>query len=139
MAETAEDPTSDVHEIANLRRPLHKLDVFELQKIERLKKLQPKGITASFLNSMVVPRHIVFIDEQKNMIKLAQLVDRKLIDPAEIREHVRNIVINVNFYKAKYDFEIGKKIKPNSEILNAANVKLFNKNCILEILQLCSF
>jgi hypothetical protein len=51
----------------------------------------------------------------------------------------KNVALNVNFYIAKYDFEIGNKIRPNNERRNADIIQLFNTNCIMEILQICSY
>lgn len=51
----------------------------------------------------------------------------------------KNVVLNVNYFVAKYDFEIGNKIKPNNERRVDTTIKLFNTNCILEILQICSW
>lgn len=58
---------------------------------------------------------------------------------AEIQAMMKNIVLNVNYFVAKYDYEIGNKIKPNNERRVEATIKLFNTNCILEILQICSW
>jgi hypothetical protein len=39
------------------------------EKMLRLKNTQ-KGVTDEFLNDKLVPRYIVFIDEEKNVMKL---------------------------------------------------------------------
>jgi predicted Ser/Thr protein kinase len=57
----------------------------------------------------------VFIDEEKNVLKLSSTVDRELIPKADMQVMSKNIVININYYIAKYDFDIGNKIRPNNE------------------------
>ena len=51
----------------------------------------------------------------------------------------KNVLINVNYYIAKYDYEIGNKIKPNSEPRDLQAILMFKRNCILEILSICSY
>jgi predicted Ser/Thr protein kinase len=57
----------------------------------------------------------VFIDEEKNVLKLSSTVDRELIPKADMQVMSKNVVININYYIAKYDFDIGNKIRPNNE------------------------
>ena len=57
----------------------------------------------------------MFIDEEKNALKLTSTVDRELIPKAEMQVMSKNVVININYYIAKYDFDIGNKIRPNNE------------------------
>jgi predicted Ser/Thr protein kinase len=57
----------------------------------------------------------VFIDEEKNVIKLSSTVDRELIPKADMQVMSKNVVININYYIAKYDFDIGNKIRPNND------------------------
>ena len=57
----------------------------------------------------------MFIDEEKNVLKLSSTVDRELIPKADMQVMSKNIVININYYIAKYDFDIGNKIRTNNE------------------------
>jgi predicted Ser/Thr protein kinase len=57
----------------------------------------------------------VFIDEEKNVLKLSSTVDRELIPKADMQVMSKNVVININYYIAKYDFDIGNKIRPNND------------------------
>lgn len=57
----------------------------------------------------------MFIDEEKNVLKLSSTVDRELIPKADMQVMSKNVVININYYIAKYDFDIGNKIRPNNE------------------------
>lgn len=69
MRKKALDPLSDIHEIGLLWKPLHSMDERFKEKMYRLKNTQ-KGVTDEFLNEKLVPRYIVFIDEEKNVMKL---------------------------------------------------------------------
>ncbi len=57
----------------------------------------------------------MFIDEEKNVLKLSSTVDRELIPKADMQVMSKNVVININYYIAKYDFDIGNKIRPNND------------------------
>jgi hypothetical protein len=52
---------------------------------------------------------------------------------------IKNVVININYFIAKYDFDVGNKLKPMASIRNFATIKMFSHNSIMELLQLCSF
>lgn len=52
----------------------------------------------------------------------------------ELKEMAKNVVINVNYYIAKYDFEIGNKIKPNVGERDPKAINMFQTNAILEML-----
>ena len=53
-----------------------------------------------------------------------------------------NVAIDVNKYIAKYDFDIALKLQPEEDRvgkpLESGTMDLFNKNAVLEILQVCS-
>lgn len=70
MRKKAQDPLSDIHEIGQLRKALHSMDERNKEKMFRLKNSQ-KGIDDDFLNDKLVPRYVIFIDEEKNVMKLA--------------------------------------------------------------------
>jgi hypothetical protein len=114
MAVAAQDPGEDMYDIPTLRRPLFTLTHDEQQKLKRL-QLQHEGVTEDFLHNHLVPRYIVFIDSERNMLQLSRIAERDLIPRAEFKQMVRNVVINVNYYIAKYDFEIANKIRPTHE------------------------
>ena len=90
------------------------MDQANKEKVSRLRTNHYK-ISESFLQDNIVPRYIVFVDEKKNIIKLSQTGDIDLLTPHELKEVTSNIVINVNYFIAKYDFEIANKIRPNVE------------------------
>ena len=53
-----------------------------------------------------------------------------------------NVAIDVNRYIAKYDFDIALKLQPEEEKVSGpykpSTVDPFNKNAVMEILQICS-
>ena len=85
-----------------------------------------------------MPRYIVFIDDEKNMLKLQSIVDKDLLPASEMEALLRNVVLNINVYIAKYDFDIANKISECHAVKRAEAIRLFNTNCIIELLHDCS-
>jgi hypothetical protein len=58
-----------VHHLDDLRAASILLNLRQREKIAKLKDAN-HGITDDFLSTKLVPRYIVFIDEDKNIMKL---------------------------------------------------------------------
>ena len=54
---------------------------------------------------------IVFVDETDNMIHLKQ--NKKTLSKQHLKTISKNVVLNVNNYIAKYDYDIADKLKAN--------------------------
>jgi len=79
-------------------------------KMARL--LSKKGcVNETFLTEQLVPRMIVFVDETDNMIHLKQ--NKKTLSKQHLKTISKNVVLNVNNYIAKYDYDIADKLKAN--------------------------
>jgi hypothetical protein len=98
-----------------------------------LRKLH-KRVDNDFLDKRVEPRFVMFV---------ASDIDVKTLNQPRYAtwepENKSNVLINVNKYIAKYDFDIADKLKYNPMIRKLEVEINFKRAAIYEILNLCSF
>jgi len=76
-----------------------------------------------------VPHNIVFVPERTNEAQAVPWEPKTL----------KNVVVNINKYKAKYDFDIAQKFNITNSIRNVEAEKHFKNLAIFEILMICSY
>ena len=103
------------------------------QKFALLKKLH-KRIDDEFLDKRVEQRYVMFVAANIDVRTLNQ----KRYETWE-PSNKSNVLININKYIAKYDFDIADKLKYNPMIRKLEVEMNFRRAAIYEILNLCSF
>ena len=126
--------------ISNLRKPYHMLDNVTRKQLS-VTLTKHKKIDENFLENRIKPRMVIImadgtdLNSHKNKDKHQVPIFRK--------RGPNNVAININKYIAKYDFDIARKLNPNTEdkkgeneiVHNEDEVRhTFNTNAILEIL-----
>jgi hypothetical protein len=99
-----------MYDIKKLREPLHSMSAAFKDKMARLLEKKSR-INETFLTEHLVPRMIVFVDESDNMIHLKQ--NKKTLSKQYLKTISKNVVLNINNYIAKYDYDIAEKLKAN--------------------------
>jgi hypothetical protein len=122
-----------VFSIEVLRAPAYKFNKKTRQKLEMLKRLHKK-VDDDFLNKRVKPRLIVIAVDGANMGPDAEPLENKPWLPRS----KDNVVINLNKYIAKYDYDIAAKVCTNQERRNVKDEESFKRAALFEILQICS-
>jgi len=95
-----------------------------------LKKLHKK-VDEEFLNKRVEPRLIVIVADSANMS--AETVEKSQ-NKSWLPRKKDNIVINLNKYIAKYDYDIAAKVCSYQERRNTNDEESFKKAALFEIL-----
>jgi hypothetical protein len=96
-----------VFTIEVLRAPAYKLNKKSKQKLEMLKRLHKK-VDEDFLNKRVRPRLIVIAVDGANMASDSEPAENK----PWLLQSKDNVVINLNKYIAKYDYDVAAKVCP---------------------------
>jgi len=94
-------------------------------------------IDTEFLEDRIEERFIIFMEDGMNIKDISNPI--AVLENGIKKELPNNLVINVSKYIAKYDYDIADKVKRSLRPRSQGVINLFNKNAILEILQLCSF
>ena len=116
-----------------LRMPTVAMNKTTKQKFAMLRKLH-KRVDNDFLDKRVEPRFVTFVASDIDVKTLNQ-PRHATWEP----ENKSNVLINVNKYIAKYDFDIADKLKYNPMIRKLEVEINFKRLAIYEILNLCSF
>ncbi len=113
--------------------PSHSMNKMTKQKFALLKKLHSR-IDNDFLDRRVEPRLLMFVASDLDVRTLNQ---PRYVTWEPLSQS--NVLINVNKYIAKYDFDIAEKLKFNPMLRKLEVEMNFRRAAIYEILNLCSF
>ena len=100
--------------IDNLRQPYHMLDALTKKQLNRTIETHKK-IDESFLDSKIVPRIVIFMEDGTNLASAKNKEDRKHEVAIFAKRGPNNVAININKFIAKYDFDIAMKLKKNED------------------------
>ena len=121
-----------VFSIQTLRTPLRDLSPATKRKVLKLKTLH-KRVDDDFLDNRIEPRLVILIPEGADIKNFRESSKKKWNPPAQ-----SNLVINLNKFIGKYDYDIAQLICPsNAKRIEGAEEK-FRRTAIYEITSLCT-